>query len=102
MAPFDCPNSILNTRVTHARRFATQQYSLERLKILASATDSSLNDIVPLGDSTWISISEVKPNSPLIGSTTAEPSQAKDDITDFIPFNELTNDEVVYVAEDPF
>jgi WS/DGAT/MGAT family acyltransferase len=46
MAPFDCPNSILNTRVTHARRFATQQYSLERLKNLASATDSSLNDIV--------------------------------------------------------
>ncbi|MBT6874134.1 MAG: hypothetical protein HOA28_02745 [Euryarchaeota archaeon] len=45
----------------------------------------SLNDIVPLGDSTWISISEVKPNSPLIGSTTAEPSQAKDDITDFMP-----------------
>lgn len=46
MAPFDCPNSMLNTRVTHARRFATQQYSLERLKNLASATDSSLNDIV--------------------------------------------------------
>jgi WS/DGAT/MGAT family acyltransferase len=46
MAPFDCPNSILNTRVTHARRFATQQYSLDRLKKLASATDSSLNDIV--------------------------------------------------------
>jgi trk system potassium uptake protein TrkA len=45
----------------------------------------SLNDIVPLGDNTWIAISEVKPNSPLIGSTTSEPSQAKDDITDFIP-----------------
>jgi len=45
-APFNCPNSILNTRVTHARRFATQQYSLKRLKKLASATDSSLNDIV--------------------------------------------------------
>jgi len=45
-APFNCPNSILNTRVTHARRFATQQYSLDRLKKLASATDSSLNDIV--------------------------------------------------------
>ena len=46
MAPFDCPTSILNTRVTHARRFATQQYSLDRLKALASATNSSLNDIV--------------------------------------------------------
>lgn len=45
-APFDCPNSIINTRVTHARRVATQQYSLERLKKLATATDSSLNDIV--------------------------------------------------------
>jgi diacylglycerol O-acyltransferase / wax synthase len=46
VAPFDCPNSMLNTRVTHARRFATQQYSLERLKKLAADTDSSLNDIV--------------------------------------------------------
>jgi len=46
VAPFDCPNSILNTRVTHARRFATQQYSLERLKKLASDMDCSLNDIV--------------------------------------------------------
>ncbi len=46
VAPFDCPNSILNTRVTHARRFATQQYSLDHLKALAAATDSSLNDIV--------------------------------------------------------
>lgn len=45
----------------------------------------SLNDIVPLGDNTWIAISEVKSNSPLIGSTTSEPSQARDDITDFIP-----------------
>lgn len=45
----------------------------------------SLNDIVPLGDNIWIAISEVKENSPLIGSTTSEPSQAKDDISSFIP-----------------
>ena len=44
-----------------------------------------MNDIVPLGDNIWIAISEVKDNSPLIGSTTSEPSQAKDDISAFIP-----------------
>ncbi|MGY8703487.1 MAG: NAD-binding protein, partial [Candidatus Poseidoniales archaeon] len=45
----------------------------------------SLNDIIPLGNNTWISISEVKPNSSLIGSTTSEPSQTKDDLSEFIP-----------------
>lgn len=45
-APFTGPSSIINTRVQPARRFATQQYSLERLKALAAAADASLNDIV--------------------------------------------------------
>jgi WS/DGAT/MGAT family acyltransferase len=45
-APFVGPQSVLNSRVQHARRFATQQYSLERIKKIAAVTDASLNDIV--------------------------------------------------------
>lgn len=45
-APFVGPSSIINGRVQPARRFATQQYSLERIKAIAEAADASLNDIV--------------------------------------------------------
>ena len=45
-APFVGPSSVINGRVQPARRFATQQYSLERIKALAEAADASLNDIV--------------------------------------------------------
>lgn len=45
-APFIGPQSVLNNRVSAQRRFATQQYSLDRLKTLANAIDGSLNDLV--------------------------------------------------------
>ncbi|MCP5161937.1 MAG: wax ester/triacylglycerol synthase family O-acyltransferase [Hahellaceae bacterium] len=45
-APFVGPQSVLNKRVTGQRRFATQQYALEKLKDLAKEVDASLNDIV--------------------------------------------------------
>lgn len=45
-APFVGPQSVLNKTVKAQRRFATQQYPLERLKNLAKAADASLNDIV--------------------------------------------------------
>lgn len=45
-APFTGPVSKINHRVTGQRRFATQHYQLERLKNLAHASSSSLNDIV--------------------------------------------------------
>ena len=45
-APFVGPNSIINKRVQPARRFATQQYSLDRVKNIAAAADASLNDLV--------------------------------------------------------
>ena len=45
-APFVGPVSVINTRVQPARRLATQQYSLERLKTLAHTAEASLNDIV--------------------------------------------------------
>jgi WS/DGAT/MGAT family acyltransferase len=45
-APFVGPVSKINHRVTGQRRFATQHYKLDRLKELAHASKSSLNDIV--------------------------------------------------------
>ena len=44
--PFDAPLSVLNGRVREKRRFATQQFSLERMKTLAAAADCTLNDVV--------------------------------------------------------
>lgn len=44
--PFQAPKSILNGRIKGARRFATQIYSIERIKALAKAADCTLNDIV--------------------------------------------------------
>ena len=38
--------SILNGRVREKRRFATQQFSLERMKTLAKAADCTINDLV--------------------------------------------------------
>jgi WS/DGAT/MGAT family acyltransferase len=44
--PFDSPHSLLNGRVQAKRRFATQQFAMERLKTLAAATHCTLNDVV--------------------------------------------------------
>ena len=44
--PFDAPRSIINGRVREKRRFATQQFSLQRMKNLATAAGVSVNDIV--------------------------------------------------------
>ena len=43
--PFRAPRSILNGRIHAPRRFATQHYSVERLKAVAAAADASLNDV---------------------------------------------------------
>lgn len=44
--PFATPMSILNGRVREKRRFATQQFPLERLRKLAEAGGCTINDIV--------------------------------------------------------
>ena len=44
--PFDAPRSVLNGRVREKRRFATQQFELQRLRTLAQAADCTLNDVV--------------------------------------------------------
>ncbi|MGL6109959.1 MAG: wax ester/triacylglycerol synthase family O-acyltransferase, partial [Rubrivivax sp.] len=44
--PFDAPLSVLNGRVREKRRFATQQFSMQRMRTLASAAQCTLNDVV--------------------------------------------------------
>jgi WS/DGAT/MGAT family acyltransferase len=44
--PFVAPRSVLNGRVREKRRFATQQFSLDRMKAVAKAADCTLNDVV--------------------------------------------------------
>jgi diacylglycerol O-acyltransferase / wax synthase len=44
--PFGAPGATINGRVRAKRRFATQQFPLERMKALAAAADCTLNDIV--------------------------------------------------------
>ena len=47
VVPFvDSPLSVLNGRVREKRRFATQQFSMERLRTLATAAGGTLNDVV--------------------------------------------------------
>ena len=46
VVPFDAPRSVLNGRVREKRRFATQQFPIQRLRAVASAAGTTLNDVV--------------------------------------------------------
>jgi len=39
------PNSVLNVRISAARRFASQHYPIDRIKAVAAAVDGSINDV---------------------------------------------------------
>ena len=43
---YQAPSSILNSRVGRARRFATQEFELERLRAVARARGATLNDVL--------------------------------------------------------
>lgn len=43
--PYRAPKSIFNGTISTPRRFATQQYPIDRLRTVASAADGSLNDV---------------------------------------------------------
>jgi WS/DGAT/MGAT family acyltransferase len=43
---YQAPSSILNSRVGRSRRFATQEYELERLRAVARARGATLNDVL--------------------------------------------------------
>jgi len=45
-SPLHAPKSILNQRISRARRFATQQYPVDRLKAIGKARGGTLNDVV--------------------------------------------------------
>jgi diacylglycerol O-acyltransferase len=45
-APYRAPGSALGGRLAGQRRFATQQYELDRIKALAKAAGCTLNDVV--------------------------------------------------------
>jgi WS/DGAT/MGAT family acyltransferase len=44
--PYGAPKAVINGRVTAPRRFATQQYDIERLRALGKHSGVKLNDIV--------------------------------------------------------
>lgn len=44
--PFGAPGAIINGRVRAKRRFATQQFALDRMKALAAAAGCTINDLV--------------------------------------------------------
>jgi diacylglycerol O-acyltransferase / wax synthase len=46
VVPFNSPRSVLNGRVREKRRFATQQFSMERLRNVATEAGCTLNDVV--------------------------------------------------------
>jgi WS/DGAT/MGAT family acyltransferase len=47
VVPFvDSPRSVLNGRIREKRRFATQQFSLERMRAVAKAAGATINDVV--------------------------------------------------------
>jgi WS/DGAT/MGAT family acyltransferase len=47
VVPFvDSPRSVLNGRIREKRRFATQQFSLERIRAVGKAADATINDVV--------------------------------------------------------
>jgi WS/DGAT/MGAT family acyltransferase len=66
----EAPHTILNRRITRNRRFATQQYSVSRLKELAAAADATLNDVVLAvcggGLRTYLRERDALPGKPLI------------------------------------
>lgn len=46
VAPYQAPKSMINTRVSNARRFVAQSYSMPRIRAVAKQHGATLNDIV--------------------------------------------------------
>lgn len=71
VVPFQAPRTMMNVRLTSARRFVAQDYSLERIKAVAAATESTVNDVVltMCGGAlrTYLQTHEGLPDEPLVG-----------------------------------
>lgn len=46
MAPYQAPRTILNSRITGARRFAAQSWDMQRIRDVASEHNGTINDVV--------------------------------------------------------
>jgi WS/DGAT/MGAT family acyltransferase len=46
VSPLSAPRTIINQKISRNRRFATQEYPTERLRLLAKAAGGTLNDVV--------------------------------------------------------
>ncbi len=46
VAPFQAPPSMLNVRLTSARRFVAQSYDMARIRAVGKALDATVNDVV--------------------------------------------------------
>lgn len=46
VVPFQAPRAMMNVRLTSTRRFVAQDYSLDRIRAVATGTGSTVNDVV--------------------------------------------------------
>lgn len=71
VVPFQAPRTMLNVRLTSTRRFVAQDYSLDRIRAVASATSSTINDVVlaMCGGAlrAYLQAHDALPDEPLIG-----------------------------------
>ena len=69
--PFQAPPTIMNVRLTSTRRFVAQDYSLDRIRAVARATGSTVNDVVltMCGGAlrTYLQSHDALPDEPLVG-----------------------------------
>lgn len=71
VAPYQAPKSMINTRVSNARRFVAQSYDLKRIRAVAKKHEATINDIVVAmcGGALrrYLQEHEALPDKPLIG-----------------------------------
>jgi len=69
---FAAPNTILNVPIAGARRYAARSWPIERLRLIAKASDATVNDVVLAmcsgGLRTYLQSQEALPEVPLIAA----------------------------------
>ncbi len=70
VGPYQAPDSLLNQRIGRNRRFATQLWDLERLRLISKASGGTLNDVLLAacagGLRTFLSELDGLPDDPLV------------------------------------
>jgi len=79
--PFKAPKTLFNGRIHTPRRFATQHYSIDRMRAIASASGGSLNDVflAVCGGAmrTYLSDAGELPKEPLIANVPVSVREAE-------------------------